>query len=157
MKQHSEKVFLFDAYALIFRAYYAFINRPMINSGGTNTSAIYGFTTTLTDILNREKPDYAAVVFDPPTPTFRHQLYSEYKANRLATPEEIKKSVPVIKEIISAFNIPVIEVAGFEADDVIGTLAKKAAADGYMVFMVTPDKDYMQLITEHIKMYKPGL
>ncbi|MBN2812957.1 MAG: DNA polymerase I [Bacteroidales bacterium] len=156
MKQHPEKVFLFDAYALIFRAYYAFINRPMINSGGTNTSAIYGFTTALTDILNREKPDYAAVVFDPPTPTFRHQLYSEYKANRLATPEEIKKSVPVIKEIISAFNIPVIEVAGFEADDVIGTLAKKAAADGYQVFMVTPDKDYMQLITEHIKMYKPG-
>ncbi len=156
MKQQPEKVFLFDAYALIYRAYYAFINRPMINSGGINTSAIYGFTTTLTDILNREKPDYCAVVFDPPSPTFRHQLYSEYKANRLATPEEIKKSVPVIKEIIGAFNIPVIEVAGYEADDVIGTLAKKAAADGYLVYMVTPDKDYMQLVTEQIRMYKPG-
>lgn len=149
-------MFLFDAYALIFRAYYAFINRPMINSKGVNTSAIFGFTTTLVDILNREKPDYAAVVFDPPHPTFRNEMYAAYKANRMSTPEEIKKSVPVIKNIIEAFNIPVIEVAGYEADDVIGTLAKKAESEGLLTYMVTPDKDYMQLITENIKMLKPG-
>jgi DNA polymerase-1 len=150
------KIFLFDAYALIYRAYYAFINRPMINSKGLNTSAVYGFTTTLTDILKREAPDFAAVVFDPPTPTFRHYLYSQYKANRLATPEEIKKAVPIIKQILEALNIPVIEVNEFEADDVIGTLAKRAENEGYMTYMVTPDKDYMQLVTENISMYRPG-
>lgn len=149
-------MFLFDAYALIFRAYYAFINRPMVNSKGVNTSAIYGFTTTLADILNREKPGYAAVVFDPAGPTFRNAMYDQYKANRLSTPEEIKKSVPVIKNIIEAFNIPVIEICGFEADDVIGTLAKTAESEGFEIFMVTPDKDYMQLVTENIKMLKPG-
>jgi len=152
----NKRVFLFDAYALIFRAYYAFINRPMVNSKGVNTSAIYGFTTTLADILNREKPGYAAVVFDPAGPTFRNAMYDQYKANRLSTPEEIKKSVPVIKNIIEAFNIPVIEICGFEADDVIGTLAKTAESEGFEIFMVTPDKDYMQLVTENIKMLKPG-
>lgn len=152
----NKRVFLFDAYALIFRAYYAFINRPMVNSKGINTSAIYGFTTTLTDILNREKPGYAAVVFDPPSPTFRNSMYDQYKANRLSTPEEIHKSIPVIKSIIEAFNIPVIEVSGFEADDVIGTLAKQAESEGFETFMVTPDKDYMQLVTDNIKMLKPG-
>ena len=152
----NNRVFLFDAYALIFRAYYAFINRPMVNSKGVNTSAIYGFTTTLADILNREKPGYAAVVFDPAGPTFRNTMYEQYKANRLSTPEEIKKSVPVIKSIIEAFNIPVVEIWGFEADDVIGTLAKMAESEGFEIFMVTPDKDYMQLVTEKIKMLKPG-
>jgi DNA polymerase I len=150
------RVFLFDAYALIYRAYYAFINRPMINSKGINTSAIYGFTTTLTDILKKEKPDCAAVAFDPPSLTFRHRLYSEYKANRLSTPEEIKKAVPMIKRIIEAFQIKVIEVIDYEADDVIGTLAKQAEAQGYVTYMVTPDKDYMQLVSENIFMLKPS-
>ncbi len=149
-------IFLFDAYALIYRAYYAFINRPMINSRGVNTSAIYGFTTTLADILKREMPEFAAVVFDPPTPTFRHDLYSQYKANRLSTPEEIKKAVPIIKQIIEAFNIQVIEVNGYEADDVIGTLAKRAETEGFITYMVTPDKDYMQLVSENILMFKPS-
>jgi DNA polymerase-1 len=153
---HKPRVFLFDAFALIYRAYYAFINRPMINSKGVNTSAIYGFTTTLFDIMNREKPDFAAVVFDPPSATFRNDLYDKYKANRLSTPEEINKSVPIIKTIIEAFNIPVIEVNGFEADDVIGTLAKQAEKEGLMTYMITPDKDYMQLVSENIKMLKPG-
>lgn len=151
----KQRVFLFDAYALIYRAYYAFINRPMLNSKGVNTSAIYGFTATLADILKKETPDYAAVVFDPPTPTFRHTLFSDYKSNRLATPEEIKKAVPVIKQIIEAFKITVIEVPNYEADDVIGTMAKRAETEGYQTFMVTPDKDYMQLVSENIFMLKP--
>ncbi|HLO59340.1 MAG TPA: DNA polymerase I [Bacteroidales bacterium] len=150
------RLFLFDAYALIFRSYYAFVNRPMINSKGLNTSAIYGFTTTILDIFNREKPDYAAVVFDPPDPTFRNELYDQYKANRMSTPEEIKKSVPFIKQVLEGFNIPVIEIPGYEADDVIGTLAKTAELEGFMTYMVTPDKDFMQLVTDRIKMLKPG-
>ena len=154
--EKKPRIFLFDAYALIYRAYYAFINRPMINSKGINTSAIYGFTSTLADIIKKEKPDYAAVVFDPPSPTFRNELYNKYKANRLTTPEEIRKSVPVIKKIVEAFNIQVVEVIGYEADDVIGTLAKMAEKEGLLSFMVTPDKDYMQLVTEQIIMYKPS-
>jgi DNA polymerase-1 len=154
--EKKPRVFLFDAYALIYRAFYAFINRPMINSKGVNTSAIYGFTITLMDIIKREVPEYAAVVFDPPYPTFRHELYHEYKANRLATPEEIKKSVPVIKMIVDAFNIPGIEVNWYEADDVIGTLARKSEAAGFTTYMVTPDKDFMQLVNEHTKMLKPS-
>src|SRR5512133_695316 len=154
--ERKSKLLLFDAYALIFRSFYAFIGRPMVNSKGVNTSAIYGFTTTLTDILNRERPDYAAVVFDPPQPTFRNEMYDKYKANRLSTPEEIKKSVPIIKKVIEGFNIPVIEVSGFEADDVIGTVAMLAESEGFSTYMVTPDKDYMQLVSENIKMYKPG-
>ncbi len=154
--EKKPRLFLFDAYALIFRAYYAFINRPMVNSKGVNTSAIFGFTSTLLDILNREKPDHAAVVFDPPGPGFRNEIYSDYKANRLSTPEEIKKSVPVIKNIIEAFNIQVLEINGFEADDVIGTIATKAESEGFQIFMVTPDKDFMQLVTDNINMYKPG-
>jgi DNA polymerase-1 len=150
------RFFLFDAYALIYRAYYAFINRPMINSNGINTSAIYGFTSILLDIIRKEKPDYAAVVFDPPSPTFRHELYAEYKANRLTTPEEIRKSVPLIKNIIEAFNIPVIEIAGYEADDVIGTLAKRAEKEGFITYMVTADKDLMQLVSDTIYMFKPS-
>lgn len=128
----------------------------MVNSKGVNTSAIYGFTSTLFDILNRFKPEYVAVVFDPPSPTFRNELYKPYKANRLSTPEEINKSVPVIKKIIEGFKIPVVEICGFEADDVIGTIARRAEIEGYQTYMVTPDKDYMQLVTEKIKMLKPG-
>lgn len=151
----KSRIFLFDAYALIYRSYYAFIKRPMINSKGFNTSAIYGFVNTLTEIMNREKPEYVAVVFDPPFPTFRHKLYHQYKANRLITPEEIKKAVPVIKKILEAFRILVIEIEGFEADDVIGTLAKKGEEEGYVTYMVTPDKDYMQLVSDNTQMYKP--
>ena len=149
------KLFLLDAYALIFRSYYAFISRPIKNSKGLNTSAIFGFTNTLDEILTKEKPTHIAVVFDPPSPTFRHELYKDYKANRYDTPEDIKISVPYIKAIIKAFHIPVIEVDGFEADDVIGTLAKRAEKEGFEVYMMTPDKDYVQLISDKIFMYKP--
>jgi len=149
------RLFLFDAYAIIYRAYYAFLNRPLINSKGQNTSAVYGFTNILFDILNRESPDYAAVVFDPPSPTFRNKLYKPYKANRLATPEDIKKSVPVIKEIIKAFNIPILEVEGYEADDVIGTIAKQVEKRSICTYMVTQDKDYMQLVSDTVFLYKP--
>jgi DNA polymerase-1 len=150
-----KKLFLLDAYALIFRAYYAFIRAQMINSKGLNTSAIYGFTASLEEILRTESPSHIAVVFDPPGPTFRHEKFPEYKANRDATPEEIKQSVPWIKKIIEAFNIPVIEVQGFEADDVIGTIAWKARDKGYEVYMMTPDKDYAQLVRDNVFMYKP--
>ncbi len=150
------RIFLFDAYALIFRGYYAFINRPMINSKGQNTSAIYGFTSTLLDILKKENPEYLAVAFDAPARTFRTDLYEEYKSNRLITPEEIKKAVPIIKDILAALNIHVYEVNGFEADDIIGTMAKKAEEKGYKAFMVTPDKDYTQLVSDNIHIYKPS-
>jgi DNA polymerase I len=150
------RIFLFDAYALIFRAYYAFINRPMINSKGSNTSAIYGFTSAILDVLKKENPDYLAVAFDPPARTFRNDLFPAYKANRLATPEEIKKSVPVIKDILDALHIPVIEIIGYEADDVIGTLALQADLQGLKAYMVTPDKDYTQLVAENIVMYRPS-
>jgi DNA polymerase-1 len=151
----QKKLFLLDAYALIFRAYYAFIRAQMINSKGLNTSAIYGFTATLEEILRTESPSHIAVVFDPPGPTFRHKKFPEYKANRDATPEEIKQSVPWIKKIIEAYNIPVIEVQGYEADDVIGTMAWKARDMGFDVYMMTPDKDYAQLVKDKVFMYKP--
>ncbi len=150
-----KKLFLLDAYALIFRAYYAFIRAQMINSKGVNTSAIYGFTATLEEILRTESPTHIGVVFDPPGPTFRHEKFPEYKANREATPEEIKQSVPWIKKILEAFKIPVIEVEGYEADDVIGTMSKQAGSRGFEVYMMTPDKDYAQLVGEHVFMYKP--
>ncbi len=150
-----KKLFLLDAYALIFRAYYAFIKNPRYNSKGQNTSAIYGFVNTLEEILNKEKPTHIAVAFDTKTPTFRKEIFKEYKANRSPTPEDIISAVPYIKDILQAYNIPVIETPGFEADDAIGTLAKKAAKEGYNVFMMTPDKDYQQLLEENIKMFKP--
>ncbi|GAB4376151.1 MAG: DNA polymerase I [Salibacteraceae bacterium] len=153
----DKRLFLLDAYALIFRAYYSFISNPRINSKGLNTSAIFGFTNTLWSLLQKENPTHIAVVFDPPgDKSFRVEQYEHYKANRDATPEDIKKSVPYIKSIIEAFRIPVIQMDGYEADDVIGTLAKKAARNGYDVFMVTPDKDFGQLVEDHIYMYKPG-
>lgn len=152
----EKKLFLLDAYALIFRAYYAFINRPITNKEGMNTSAIFGFVNTLDEILRNEKPTHIAVCFDPSAPTFRHEMYKEYKANRDATPEDIKIAVPYIKEIIDAYNIPIIEKIGFEADDVVGTVAKQAEKEGFTVYMMTPDKDYMQLVSDNIFMYKPG-
>lgn len=152
----QKKLFLLDAYALIFRAYYALIRSPRFSSSGFNTSAIFGFVNTLQDILNKENPTHIAVCFDPPGPTFRHLAYKEYKAEREATPEDIKKAVPFIKDIIRAYNIPILEVEGYEADDVIGTMAVKAQEHGFETYMMTPDKDFGQLVTEHIKMYKPG-
>lgn len=152
----NEKLFLLDAYALIFRSYYAFIKNPRINTHGMNTSAIFGFTNTLLDIIKKENPTHIAVVFDPPGGSFRNQLYVAYKANREATPEVIRMSVPLIKNVIEAFRIPVIEVMGFEADDTIGTLAKNLAGPGFDVFMMTPDKDYTQLVDDNICIYKPG-
>ena len=149
------KLFLLDAYALIYRAYYAFIRMPRINSKGENTSAILGFVNTLEEVLKRENPDYIGVVFDPKGGTFRHKMYPEYKAQREETPEAIRFSVPVIKNILEGYRIPVIEVENYEADDVIGTLAKRFASDEINVYMMTPDKDYGQLVDEHIFMYKP--
>jgi len=151
----EKKLFLLDAYALIFRAYYAFIKNPRYNSKGLNTSAILGFTNTLHEILSKEKPTHIAVVFDPPTGNFRSEIFPEYKAHRDATPEDIIKSVPHIKDVIKAFNIPIYEVKGFEADDTIGTLAKKAEKEGFTTYMMTPDKDFGQLVSDKIFMYKP--
>ena len=151
-----KRLFLLDAYALIYRAYYALIRSPRINSKGENTSAIYGFVNTLEDIRRKEAPDMLAIAFDPSGPTFRHEAYPDYKAQREATPEDIKRSVPIIKDIIRAYNIPIIEVKGFEADDVIGTVAKRAAAEGIEVRMVTPDKDYAQLVEPNVLMQRPG-
>lgn len=148
-------LYLLDAYALIFRAYYAFIRNPRINSKGVNTSAAFGFTNSLLEILTKENPSHIAVVFDPSGPTFRHEQYSEYKANRESTPEDIKSAVPYIKRLIEAMNIPVIVKDGFEADDVIGTLAWKASDKGFVTYMVTPDKDYAQLVRDNVIMYKP--
>ena len=150
-----KKLFLLDAYALIYRAYYAFLKIARKNSKGLNTSTIYGFLNTLQDIINREKPTHMAVVFDPPGPTFRHKAYEQYKAQRQETPEDIRMAVPIIKELVNAYRIPVIQVEGFEADDVIGTLAQKAETFGFDVFMMTPDKDYGQLVSEHRFIYKP--
>ncbi len=151
-----EKLYLLDAYALIYRAYYALIRSPRINSKGENTSAVFGFVNTLEDVLKRERPDYIAVAFDPAGKTFRHEAYPEYKAQREATPEDIRRSVPIIKDIIRAYNIPLLEVPGFEADDVIGTMARRGAAAGLEVRMVTPDKDYAQLVADGILMCRPG-
>lgn len=149
------KLFLIDAYALIYRSYYAFIKNPRINSKGVNTSAIFGFINTLEDILKREQPTHIAVAFDPKGPTFRHEAFEQYKAQREETPEVIRQSVPVIKEIIQAYRIPILEVPYYEADDVIGTVAKQAASEGFDVYMMTPDKDYGQLVADHIYMYRP--
>lgn len=149
------RLFLLDAYALIFRAYYAFIRAPRINSRGENTSAIFGFSLMLDELLETEAPDYIAVAFDPPGGTFRHEAYPDYKAHREETPEAIRFAVPYIKRLIEAHRIPILEVAGYEADDVIGTVAKQVESQGVEVYMVTPDKDYGQLVSERVKMYRP--
>ena len=150
-----EKLFLFDAYALIYRAYYAFIRSPRFNSKGQNTSAVLGFCNTLQEILSKEKPKYLGVAFDPHGPTFRNEIFPEYKAQREKTPEDILFAVPIIKDILNAMHIPVLMVDGYEADDVIGTLAKVAANEGLDTFMLTSDKDYGQLITDNVRMYRP--
>ena len=150
-----KKIYLLDAYALIYRAYYALIRSPRINSKGQNTSAIFGFVNTLEDLLKKENPDYVGIAFDPAGGTFRHEAYPAYKAQREATPEDIKASVPIIKEIIRAYRIPILEVPGFEADDVIGTLALQAAEQGLEVHLATPDKDYAQMVNPGIFMRRP--
>ena len=150
-----EKLFLIDAYALIYRAYYALIRSPRVTSKGVNTSAIMGFVNTLHEIMTKEQPTHIGVAFDPSGPTFRHETYEAYKAQREACPEDIKMSVPIIKDILAAYHIPVFEMPGFEADDVIGTLAKKADEMGINTFMLTPDKDYAQLVGGNIRMYRP--
>ena len=150
-----KKLLLIDAYAMIFRAYYAFIRAPRMNSKGENTSAVFGFCVTLEDLIRKINPTHLGVAFDPAGGTFRHKAYEQYKAQRPETPEDIRKAVPVIKQVLEAMNIPVLEVPGFEADDVIGTLSKQGEQAGFEVYMATPDKDYAQLVTDHSFMYRP--
>lgn len=152
----AKKVFLLDAMALVFRAYYALIRSPRLTSKGKNTNAQFGFTNTLVELINKQKPSHMAVCFDTSAPTERHTDFEHYKANRQEAPEDIISAIPDIKAIITAFNIPCIELDGYEADDIIGTLSKQAEAAGYEVYMVTPDKDYGQLVSNNIKIYKPG-
>ncbi len=159
MTEHNntdKRLFLLDAYALIYRSYFAFIKNPRFNSKGLNTSAMLGFVNILEQLLREQKPTHIAVVFDLNIPTFRHEMYEAYKANRDEMPEDLRKSIPYIRNIIEAYQIPILEKAGFEADDVIGTLAKKAEIMGYTTYMMTPDKDYAQLVSENIFMYKPS-
>ncbi len=153
---NDKRLFLLDAYALIYRSYFAFSKNPRMTSDGRNTSAIYGFMLTLLDLVRKEDPSHIAIVFDPPGPVGRVQEYEEYKANREATPEDIRMAVPVIKDLAMSFRIPCLEIPGYEADDVIGTLAKKGEKKGYQVYMMTPDKDYAQLVSRNIFMYKPA-
>ena len=155
LKNVMDKLFLLDAYALIYRSYYAFIKNPRINSKGLNTSAIIGFVNTLQEVLTKEQPTHIGVAFDPHGPTFRSEAYPAYKAQREATPEDIRKAIPIIKDLLKAYRIPILQVDGFEADDVIGTLATKAGAQGIETYMLTPDKDYGQLVSEHVFIYRP--
>ena len=150
-----EKLFLLDAYALIFRSYYAFIKNPRINSKGLNTSAIMGFLNTLNEVLTKEQPTHIGVAFDPSGPTFRSEAFPDYKAQREATPEDIRRAVPIIKDLLRAYRIPILQVDGFEADDVIGTLADKAGRMGIETYMLTPDKDYGQLVGDNVFIYRP--
>lgn len=152
----DKKLFLLDAMALIYRAHFAFIKTPRINSKGVNTSAVFGFTNFLLDLLNKEKPTHLAIAFDMPGPTFRHEQYPAYKAQRDEVPEDIITAIPLTKRLCRALNIPLVEMAGYEADDLIGTLARRAESHGYKTYMVTPDKDYAQLVTDNILLYKPG-
>jgi len=155
-EQHPKKLFLLDAFALIYRAYFAFSNNHRVNSKGLNTSAVLGFTNTLLEVLKKEKPTHIAVVFDTSEPTVRHVEFADYKANREEMPEDLSLAIPYIIKVIEGFNIPVLYSNGYEADDVIGTLAKKAEKEGFLTYMMTPDKDYGQLVSEHIKIYKPA-
>ena len=151
-----KKLILLDGYALIYRAYYALIRTPRINSKGMNTSAVMGFVNTLEEVLKKENPEFIGVAFDPKGGTFRHEIYPEYKAQREDTPEDIRVAVPIIKQILGAYRIPVLEIPGYEADDVIGTLANKASQHcDVLTYMVTPDKDYSQLVNDTVKMMKP--
>lgn len=152
----EKKLFLLDAYALIYRAHFAFVKTPRINSKGMNTSVPFGFTNTLVEVLQKQKPTHIGIAFDTPAATFRDEIFTEYKANRQESPEDIRSGVPIVKEIIRGFNIPILEMDGYEADDVIGTVAKRAAAAGFEVFMMTPDKDYGQLVDKNVFLYKPA-
>lgn len=156
MSQKRPTLYLLDAYALIYRAYYAFIRNPRVNSKGMNTSAMFGFTNTLNDIIKNYQPTHIAVAFDIPGEVFRNETFAEYKANREETPNDIKLAIPYIRKIIKGFRIPILEKEGFEADDIVGTISRQAEKEGFEVFMVTPDKDFGQLVTEHVKMLKPG-
>ena len=155
-QEQDKRLFLLDAFALIYRAYYAFIKNPITNSKGQDTSAAYGFTNTLNELIKKEKPTHIAVVFDSPGATDRAVEFEFYKANREAMPDGIRNMLEDIKEIIKGFNIPMYQLSGFEADDIIGTIAKQKEKEGYTVFMVTPDKDFAQLVSENIFIYKPG-
>jgi DNA polymerase-1 len=152
----AKRLFLLDGMALAYRAYFSMIRTPLINSKGVNTSAIFGFVNTLNKLIDDEKPDYIAVAFDTSEPTFRHKQFPDYKATREAMPDDLRPQIGKIKEVISAYNIPMIESHGYEADDIIGTLVKRAEKEGVKSFMVTSDKDYMQLINKNIMMYKPA-
>ena len=156
MSKPDKKLFLLDAFALIYRAHFAFSKNPRINSKGLNTGVMFGFTNVLLEIINKQKPTHIGVAFDVSGPTFRHEKFPAYKAHREETPENIKVGVPIVKDIVRAFNIPVLELQGYEADDIIGTFAKKASKEGFEVFMMTPDKDYAQLVEEHVYLYKPA-
>ena len=151
-----KNLYLIDGHALIFRMYYAFLRRPMINSKGEDTSILFGFTKYLLELIAREQPSHLAVMFDPPAKTFRHELYPEYKATRTATPELVKAALEPLTEIVRALNIPVLMKPGFEADDVIGTLARRFSSPDCDVYMVTPDKDLGQIVDDHVFQYKPG-
>ena len=152
----QKKLFLLDAMALIYRAYFAFSKNPRINSKGLNTSAIMGFANALYDIIKNEKPTHIGVAFDTIAPTLRHDDFTEYKANREKMPEDLSASIPYIKQLIDGFNIPILFADGYEADDVIGTLAKQAENAGFFTYMMTPDKDFGQLVSENIFIYKPA-
>ena len=154
--QHDKKLFLLDAFALIYRAYYAFIKNPRVNSKGQNTSAAFGFTNTLLGLIRKENPTHLSVVFDSPGKTKRAEEFKDYKAHREAMPEDIASMIEPIKEIVRAFNIPILISPGDEADDIIGTIAKQAEKVGFTVYMMTPDKDFAQLVSENIFMYKPS-
>src|SRR5258708_17808996 len=152
----KKKLFLLDAYALIYRAHFAFLKNPRINSKGNNTSVPFGFTNTLLEVLQKQSPTHIGVAFDTAAPTFRDEIFDAYKANRQETPEDIRYGIPKVKEIIRGFNIPILELDGYEADDVIGTLATQAAANGFEVFMMTPDKDFGPLVKENVFLFKPA-
>jgi DNA polymerase-1 len=156
MTSSKKKLFLLDAMALIYRAHFAFSRTPRVNSKGFNTGASLGFTNSLLEIIQKQKPTHIAVAFDTFEPTFRHEKFEEYKAQRQAMPEDVRSNIPWVKQIVEGFNIPVLELDGYEADDIIGTFATKAAAAGMEVYMMTPDKDFAQLVDDHIFLYKPS-
>ena len=156
MTDTAKRIFLLDAYALIYRAHFAFTKTPRINSKGINTSVPFGFTNTLLEVLQKQKPTYIGVAFDTAAKTFRDEIFKEYKATRQEMPEDIRYGVPKVKEILNGFNIPILEMDGYEADDIIGTLAKQAETQGFEVFMMTPDKDFGQIVSDRIKLYKPA-
>ena len=151
-----QKIFLIDGHSQIFRMYYAFMRRPMVNSKGEDTSILYGFTKMLLELISKEQPTHLAVAFDPPAKTFRHEAYPQYKANRSAAPELVKAALEPLQEILKAFNIPVVMIPGYEADDVIGSMATQWEGEDSQIYMVTPDKDYGQLISPKVFQYKPG-